>query len=236
MFDRTPDNMGFAYWMDALRDGTTSISQIATALTSSAEFTNRFAGMSNTEIVESLYRSNLGRAPTADERPDVNYWASVMRIAGRGNALLDFSEAEEHHEKLEKTPDKFGNGSFYYNQDAVDVLRAYLTVLDRTPDAGGLVSWTLAREAGLSQADLIAQLMRSQEFQTGYGALANRDFVQKLYDVALTRPGDTAGVAAWTKVLDTGAESRAGVALGFSNSAEMTALVTYHVDQHVLYV
>jgi hypothetical protein len=97
VFDRTPDNMGFAYWMDALRDGTTSISQIATALTSSAEFTNRFAGMSNTEIVESLYRSNLGRAPTADERPDVNYWASVM-IAGRGNALLDFSEAEEHHE------------------------------------------------------------------------------------------------------------------------------------------
>jgi hypothetical protein len=43
-------------------------------------------------------------------------------------------------------------------------------------------------------------------------------------------------VAAWTKVLDAGAESRAGVALGFSSSAEMTALVTFHVDQHVLYV
>ena len=198
VFDRAPDNMGFAYWMDALRDGTTTLGRIATVphLVGGIHQPLRGEEQQSTSW-KPVYQAPWGAHPTADECPDVNYWASVMRIAGRGNAVLDFSEAEEHREKLETTPDKFANGEFYYNQDSVDVLRAYLTVLDRTPDAGGLVHWTHAREAGLSQADLIAQLASSHEFQTGYGALSNRDFVEQLYEAALgrraTRPAWTPG-------------------------------------------
>lgn len=232
LFDRRPDAMGFAHWMDALRDGTTSLGKIATALTSSAEFAVRYAGKSNEGIVKALYENALEREANKDEGGDVAYWASVMRIAGRGNAVLDFSEAKEHWEKLEATPDGFLNGRSYYNQDSVDVLRAYMTVLDRTPDADGLISWTIAREAGLPQADLIAQLASSPEFQANFSGLSNRGFVQKLYDTAFEHNGDAAGIAAWTNVLDTGMDARAGVALGFSNSAEMTALVTTQINEH----
>jgi hypothetical protein len=237
LFDRVPDDVGFAHWMDALRDGTTSLGKIATALVSSAEFTNRHAGKSNEGVVRALYENALGREPNKDEGGDVSYWASVMRIAGRGNAALDFSEAEEHREKLEETSNKFANGKFYYNQDSVDVLRAYMTVLDRVPDADGLVHWTNTREAGFSQHDLIAQLASSHEFQVRYGALSNRGFVEELYENVLGRDGDAAGVAAWTRVLDAGVDSRAGVALGFSNSAEMTKLISiYLINADALYL
>ena len=83
-----------------------------------------------------LYRNALGRKPNEDEFPDVNYWASVMRIAGRGNAVLDFSEAEEHREKIEETSNSFYSGKFYYNMDSVDVLRAYQPV-DKMPPPHG---------------------------------------------------------------------------------------------------
>ena len=234
LFDRGPDAMGFAHWMDALRDGTTSLGRIATALTSSAEFTNRYAGMGNVEIARAFYLNSLEREANEDENADVHFWADVMRIAGRGNAALDFSQAKEHLEKLELTSNKFANGRTYYNQDSVDVLRAYLTVLDRTADADGLASWTSAREAGLSQADLVAQLAASQEFQARFGGLSNRDFVEQLYGAALDRPADAGGLAYFTSVLDAGVDSRAGVALGFSNSAEMTRLVTLYVNGHAL--
>jgi hypothetical protein len=236
LFNRAPDEMGFAHWMDALRDGSTSLSKIATALTSSAEFANRYAGMGNFEIVQAFYRNALEREANEDETPDVSYWASVMRIAGRGNAALDFSEAEEHREKLELTSNKFANGRFYYNQDSVDVLRAYLTVLDRTVDADGLVSWTNAREAGLSQADLVAHLASSHEFQARFGNLSNQHFVELLYDTALGRPADANGLAYFTPLLNAGVGSRADVALAFSNSAEMTGLVTLHVNNDALYL
>lgn len=232
-YGHEPDPMAFAHYMDALRDGATSLGKIANEITASASFNTVHKGESDKQLAQALYTKVLGREKiNADERPDVNYWADVMRIAGRGTALLDFAEAKEVVEKT--TPNGFANGVFYYNQDSVDVLRAYVTVLDRTPDADGLVSWTNAREAGLSQYDLVAQLASSHEFQARYGALSNRDFVEELYDGVLGRDGDAAGVAAWTRVLDAGVDTRAGVALGFSNSAEMTRLVTLLVNADVL--
>lgn len=236
-FGRQPDFMGFGHWMDALRDGTTTMGKVATAFATSAEFADRFAprygAPAEIEFALSLYENVLGRFPDEKEAPDVYYWASVSRIAGRGTALLDFSEAKEH---VDKTEGGFGNGRAYVNQDAVDVLRAYLTVLDRLPDAGGLVSWTTARESGLSQSELIGHLASSGEFQARFGGLSNHDFVERLYLSALDRPAAPNESAYWAWVLDAGLDTRAGVALGFANSAEMTAQVTYYVNDSVMYV
>jgi Domain of unknown function (DUF4214) len=64
--------------------------------------------------------------------------------------------------------------------------------------------------------------------------LSNRDFVEQLYETAMGREGEAAGVDAWSRVLDAGVDSRVGVALGFSNSAEMSRQVAYHVNNHDL--
>ena len=47
---------------------------------------------------------------------------------------------------------------------------------------------------------------------------------------------DAAGLSAWTQVLDAVMDSRAGVALGFSGSAEMTAKVTPLVEHGDMFV
>lgn len=235
-FDRPADAMGFGYWMDALRDGTTTLPKIAATFAASREFASLYGGTNTYEFVLALYENVLGREPNEDEGPDVGYWMDVVRIAGRGVALLDFSEAEEHFEALEETPLRFGNGRTYANADAVDVLRAYMTVLDRRPDADGLISWTEAREAGLSQAELIGHLASSPEFQARFGALSNQGFVEQLYRTSLDRAPDAGGLAAWTRVLDAGIESRASVALGFSNSPEMTSKAAFYVNLYDMYV
>ncbi len=100
-----------------------------------------------------------------------------------------------------------------------------MALLDRLPDVWGLAHWTAAREAGLSQRDMVAHLVASAEFQRRFGGLSNRDFVEQLYRTALDRPGDAGGLAAWTHVLDAGIDTRAGVALSFAGSAEMAAKV-----------
>jgi hypothetical protein len=119
--------------------------------------------------------------------------------------------------------------------EAVDVLRGYVAVLDRLPDAGGLVNWTVAREAGLSQPDLIAHLASSAEFQARFGGLSNRDFVEQLYRTSLDRRPTRTGWPPGPYVLDAGIDSRAGVALGFAASTEMTIKLAPMVADGILF-
>ncbi len=77
------------------------------------------------------------------------------------------------------------------------MLRAYLGVLDRLPDAGGLAGWTAARASGLSRFDLVGRFVASPEFQRRFGALPNRGFVDLLHRASLDRPADADGLAHW---------------------------------------
>lgn len=133
--------------------------------------------------------------------------------------LAGFSESAEF---TAKSTQVFTNGLWIPDPDAVDVLRGYMGVLDRLPDANGLVQWTHARHAGLDQPGLVTAFADSAEFQTRFGGLSNQDFVAQLYRTALDRAADADGLAAWSHVLDAGIDNRAGVALGFSSSAEMS--------------
>ena len=151
----------------------------------------------------------------------------------RADVLLGFSETAEHKQK---TAAVFAKGLWTPDPDAVDVLRAYVAVLARLPDGGGLAHWAAAREAGLSQFDLVNGFMSSHESQARFGGLSNRDFVDQLYRTSLDRPADSNGLAAWTHALDAGLDSRTGVAMGFANSHEMTVKLTPMVADGILFV
>ena len=136
----------------------------------------------------------------------------------RAEVLVGFSESAEY-----KTATGASTARLWtVDPEAMDVLRAYATILDRAPDAGGLAFWTAARDGGLANADMANGFIASAEFQTRFGALSNRDFVELLYQTALDRSPNAEGLAAWTLALDTRAMGRGDVVQSFAYSGEMT--------------
>ena len=227
---REPDAIGLGHWTSGLQSGATSLSGAATGFMRSAEFGISYASQTNAGFVSLLYANVLGRAP---DEAGLQFWTDTMRAGqSRAEVLLSFSESAEHQQK---TAGAFAKGLWTVNPEAVDVLRAYMAVLDRLPDTGGLANWTAARDAGLSQPELIARLVASPEFQQRFGGLSNRDFVEQLYRTALDRPADAGELAVWTHVLDAGVDDRAGVALGFAGSTEMAVKLTPLVAEGVLF-
>src|SRR6185312_9197206 len=97
--------------------------------------------------------------------------------------------------------------------------RLYDTVLGRLPDLSGLTNWTNSLESGTSLQTVANGFVASQEFQNVYGALNNTDFVTLMYSNVLHRAPDQAGLTNWVSDLN-GGESRAQVAIGFSESPE----------------
>jgi serralysin len=227
--DRPPDPIGFGQWVQAVEHGTLALEDAAAGFVGAAEFAARFGAPNDAGFAVLLYGNVLGRAPDA---AGLAYWTEAMAAGlGRAGALLGFSESAEYKQRTAST---YAAGLWVPDPEAVDVLRAYAAVLDRMPDAEGLAAWTAAREAGLGQSELIGHFVQSAEFQARFGGLSDRRFVEQLYRTALDREADPEGAAAWTGALDAGLASRAGVALGFAGSVEMTVKLTPFVADGIL--
>jgi hypothetical protein len=104
----------------------------------------------------------------------------------------------------------------------LQIQRLYGAVFDRDPDAGGFAFWVNELTSGARSLSQIADAMVgiSPEFTDTYGNLDNAGFVNQLYLNVQDRPGEAGGVAFWTGRLDSGALTRGGVVLGFSESQE----------------
>jgi hypothetical protein len=214
---RGADTFGLTGWVQALDAGAATLGAVANGFLGSAEFAQRYGQLDNAGFVARLYANVLDRAPDA---AGLESWtARLANGASRAEVLLGFSESAEHRAA---TDPAVANGLWAVDPEAVDVLRAYMTVLDRQPDAGGLSSWTAARNAGLANAAMTDAFIASAEFQTRFGAPSNADFVDRMYLSALDRPADAEGRANWTSKLDSGAIQRRDVVQGFAYSDEMT--------------
>jgi Domain of unknown function (DUF4214)/RTX calcium-binding nonapeptide repeat (4 copies) len=118
---------------------------------------------------------------------------------------------------------RFADGTLHFGPDSfgASVHRLYLATLGRAADAPGLGAWTAALEAGaLSMNGVAAGFTGSAEFAQRYGAPDTGGFVTLLYQNVLGRAPDSAGFANWSAALDSGAQTRQQVVLGFSDSAE----------------
>jgi len=122
----------------------------------------------------------------------------------------------------------YGDTGIALSLDSVEgqVYRAFQAVFDRAPDLGGFNAFVTEVRAGrLTQEQVIAEFVTSTEFQNTYGTLDNRGFMEQLYLNVLDRPGDSAGLDAFTGELD-GGRSRASVVVEFANAAEFVQLMT----------
>jgi hypothetical protein len=96
-FDRTPDQVGLGYWINALDKGH-SLQGVADGFINSAEFVRLYgANASDTQYVAALYQNVLHRAPDAT---GYDFWLHALQIAPRAEVLVNFSESAENQAQV----------------------------------------------------------------------------------------------------------------------------------------
>ncbi|MHA4869314.1 DUF4214 domain-containing protein [Duganella sp. PWIR1] len=107
-FNRTPDQAGLGYWIDAMDHGV-SLHQAAKDFIASTEFSNRYGSAPNDDaFLTLLYNNVLHRDPDAAGK---DYWLGAMHDGvSRAGVLASFSESAENQAALIGT---IGNGFEY---------------------------------------------------------------------------------------------------------------------------
>lgn len=94
-FNRTPDNAGLKYWINAMDNGAT-LQQVASGFLGSAEFQAQYgSNPTNADFVSKLYQNVLHRA---GEQSGVTYWNNELNTGHQSMAqvLAGFSESPEN--------------------------------------------------------------------------------------------------------------------------------------------
>lgn len=106
-----------------------------------------------------------------------------------------------------------------YNEDQAVAMRQYQALLDRSADQGGAEYWLNAVNNGFSDVGVADAFIGSQEYIAKYGTQTNTEFVQQLYENALNRSAEQAGLDFWVSALDRGA-SRGQVSVAITETPE----------------
>ena len=114
------------------------------------------------------------------------------------------------------------------NTDSGEMFRLYNAAFARFPDADGLKYWIGNFSSGKDDSRAVASsFLASTEFKDRYGdSVSHTTYVNNLYSNVLGRLPDTSGLNYWLDRLNTGAETRYEVLLGFSESTENKGLFT----------
>lgn len=101
-----------------------------------------------------------------------------------------------------------------------EISRLYYGVLGRAPDYAGLDGW---KQSGETINEMAGAFLDSAEYRNERGSpTGNVEFVAQLYEAALGRTPEIAGLDAWVTALEHGT-SRADVAVGICESPESIA-------------
>jgi hypothetical protein len=169
--------------------------QAAPTVTGSTGVTVQYATANDT-YVAALFQQLLGRAPDRGEL--IHFTSMLAQDAPRSSVV----------QGIEAMPE--------FQTDAVTAL--YQNLLGRAPDAAGLNAFVTAMQSGWTIDDVAAAIMGSDEYFQLHGG-SNTGFVTGLYHDLLQRAPDSAGLAAWTAMLNEGV-SRQQVAQDIAQSSE----------------
>jgi hypothetical protein len=208
---RAPDLSGLQYWTAQIDDSNVPLSDVANAFATAPEFIQKYGSLSDGDFVSQLYQNVLGRAA---DPAGAQFWDGMLASgASRGSISLAFSESAENLANTESTAGDANNAEAY---------RLYTTVLGRAPDQAGEAFWSATLAGGATPVQVAQSFVASAEFQQKYGQLSVSDFVSTLYQNALGRQADPAGLHFWSSAIQNG-ESQANVAVAFSDSLESRA-------------
>tara|TARA_B100001250_G_C19769460_1_gene776389 strand:+ start:1094 stop:1438 length:345 start_codon:yes stop_codon:yes gene_type:complete len=108
------------------------------------------------------------------------------------------------------------------------MFRLYNASFKRLPDANGLKYWISKYTSGENDDRAVASsFLVSNEFKTLYREnVTDTGYVNNLYQNVLGQLPHSSGLSYWLGQLNSGAETRYEVLLGFSKSAEKIVLFT----------
>ncbi|MCS6891086.1 MAG: DUF4214 domain-containing protein [Rhodovarius sp.] len=228
-FGRAPDPHGFNHYIAQLQAGRPLV-EIAGEFVASQEFASRYGSPDNAAFVTQLYATVHGRAP---DPGGFSHWTGLLAGGmSRAQVLVGFSESLENRLRSATT---WSDGLWDQDEAAASIARLYQATLGRRPDEPGLVHWRGRIDDGLGLLDIVPGFLGSAEFNAIYGATTNAQFVTLLYNNVLGRAPDPGGFAHWLGRLDSGAESRAQVVLGFSESMEFRLATMSWIEGGIIF-
>lgn len=93
---RLPDRSGVIFWGESLKNGTQTLSSLATGFANSAEFLANTGSLNNGQLVDYMYLNTLDRPADAGGRA---FWVARLDAGlTRAGFLLDFSLTGEHRQ------------------------------------------------------------------------------------------------------------------------------------------
>ena len=118
------------------------------------------------------------------------------------------------------------SGGISTNENAASIGRLYAAAFGRKADEAGLNFWlNVVSDPLVSYKDVSQNFVDSPEFSAIAAPEASSEvFTSALYQNVLGREPDPSGLGYWTSELDSGAQDRADVLMGFANSPENIAL------------
>ena len=224
---REPDESGFADWVNALKSGTKTGSQVAYGFYLSQEMIE--SGLSNGQFATRAYIGILGRDPDPAGLAD---WTSRLdKGVSYSYIVAGFTNSEEFTQLCAQYGIIRGNYQSSENRDqnlgiTSFISRLYLVMLGRGYDVDGLNMWCgrMVEDPTRATALDIATngFMHSEEFLNKQ--LSDVDFVKVLYRTFLDREFDEPGLNDWVNRLASGS-TRDEVASGFANSQEFANIM-----------
>ena len=174
------------------------------------------------DFVSRMYTVALSRESEAAGQADWSNQLINQEIDGAGIANGFINSAEFKNRNLS-------------NSDFLDTL--YQTFFNRAADEGGKSNWMTFLNNGGSRNEVLAGFVNSEEFSNlcdNYGIARGtmqadgssiykpgvRNYVLRMYTVALSRDGETLGVEDWSNRINTGAMNPEEVAKSFFSSQE----------------
>ena len=115
----------------------------------------------------------------------------------------------------------------YFTTDHADVLRLYWAFFNRDPDLGGALYWLQINNDGNSLDVIADNFALSKEFSNAYGSIADREFLEVVYQNVLGREYDQEGFNYWLALLEGGELTRGGVVRWVAANNEFTGQHRY---------
>lgn len=213
LLGRPADALGLAAWTNAVSHGL-SVKDVAQKFLSSPEGQAQFSALDNVAFVEHMYGASLHRH---SDVAGLQSWTNTLaQGVSRADVALGFALSPEH---LAKIQNAFETGVFVPDANTAATARLYYGILDRAPDAAGLVGWTSAIQHGTSLTNVAQQFLDSSEAQVKLSNVSDATFISNLYNNALGRDADAIGLQHWISAIQHGT-SYADVAVQISASPE----------------
>lgn len=221
LLGRQPDSPAVSFYENALVKGR-SLASIANDFIHSAEYTSKNGPVdteTNKGFVDELYKVALGRAPDASGE---SFWTGRLDSGQltRGDVAVGFALSAENVGQISGV---LAAGIYVPDPEAASVERLYYGVLDRPADVGGEKFYQSAVEGGASLRSVAQAILNSPEYVGANPSLNNDAFVRSIYDHALDRAPEQAGLNFYVGALNAGTATRADVVIGITESAEAQA-------------